>query len=128
MGVDASCLKLNRGRIRLLEPKGRPEHLRKSAGHVEFDCFQLHAPRINLVVCPDRARLSTCSIWDRAGLGAWLRRDAQVGCERPPALRKPPPCLIVGERRRDDHILPALPIGGGGDAVAVSQLKRVDRS
>src|SRR3989454_9878994 len=55
-----------------------------------------------------------------------LRRQAQVGFQRTPAVRELRTRFLVADRGDDDHVLALLPVDGRRHPVGVRELERVD--
>src|SRR5579875_1953560 len=69
------------------------------------------------------------SIDSGAAAGELFRRllgDAQVGLERPEALREKLLRLLVADGGRDDYVLALLPVDGRRDFVLIGELQRID--
>src|SRR5665213_169421 len=62
------------------------------------------------------------------GLLVRLGSETKVRLQGREAFRELHPGILVGDRRRDDHVVAVMPVHRGGDAVFTAELEAVERS
>ena len=88
----------------------------RAAGNQQFSHGRSHVPvtpGLAPMECANRGPVNASPCCGESLLG--LRDNADIGQRLLPAIRIPGLGGLVGHRRQDDHVLPILPVGRGGD-------------